>query len=208
MEIDLSSHRTRYPVERVDRRVGVRAFELGNRGLADAGELCELGLGEAEVLAHPAQLQLHGELRVDRYPEQGTLAGLEGTRRTWREHALLQVGLEPQLQCFLRFVLDVAALRRESVAATAGREACQQVFGFFGFDCPGAHRPLRHLMPAAFSMLLSVPIGKSPGCIGTVARHGLVGWRYCACEPFVRTRSQPSALKAATTYRAVMLGTL
>jgi len=30
-------------------------------------------------------------------------------------------------------------------------------------------------MPAAFSMLLSVPIGKSPGCIGTVRRPGLVG---------------------------------
>src|SRR2546422_10161693 len=101
MEIDLSSHRTRYPVERVDRRVGVRAFELGNRGLADAGELCELGLGEAEVLAHPAQLQLHGELRVDRYPEQGTLAGLEGTRRTWREDSRLLDGIETKRRCCL-----------------------------------------------------------------------------------------------------------
>src|SRR5438477_8281134 len=51
---------------------------------------------------------------------------------------------------------------------------------------------LRNLMPAAFSMLLSVPMGKSPGCIGTVTRPDLVGWRYWACEPFVRTRSQPS----------------
>src|SRR2546428_14036860 len=141
MEIDLSSHRTRYPVERVDRRVGVRAFELGNRGLADAGELCELGLGEAEVLAHPAQLQLHGELRVDRYPEQGTLAGLEGTRRTWREHALLQVGLEPQLQCFLPFVLDVAALGRENVAAMAGPGACQSGSSFLGYGWRVVHRP-------------------------------------------------------------------
>src|SRR6266849_7382108 len=152
-EIDLDSHRPGDAVQRVDRRVGIRAFELSDRGLADAGELRELGLGHTQVLAHPAQFQLHGELRVDRYPEQGALAGLEGTRRTWREHALLQVRLEPQLQRFLRFVLDVVAWRREGVAARAGREVCQQVLAFLGYDCRIAHGHLRNLMPAAFSML-------------------------------------------------------
>jgi hypothetical protein len=89
-EIDLDSHRAGDPVERIDRRIRVGAFELGDRGLADAGELRELGLGEAKVLAHPAQFQLHGELRFDGHPEDRALSGLERARRPWREHAFLQ----------------------------------------------------------------------------------------------------------------------
>src|SRR5207245_9751109 len=97
------------------------------------------------------------------------------------------------------------AVMKRGVAARTGREVRQQVLAFLGHDCRVAHGHLRNLMPAAFSMLFSVPIGKSPGCIGTVTRPDLVGWRYCACEPFVRTRSQPSALRATPTSRAVML---
>src|SRR5438270_7019771 len=204
-EIDLDSHRPGDAVQRVDRRVGIRAFKLGDRRLADAGELRELGLGQAQVVAYPAQLEFYGELRFDRHPQHRALFGLERARRTWREYALLQVRLEPQLQRFLRFVLDVVAWRREGVAARAGREVCQQVLAFLGHDCREAHGYLRNLMPACFSMLLSVPIGKSPRCIGTVTRPAFVGWRYCACEPFVRTRSQPPAFRAATTSRAVTL---
>src|SRR5206468_2320264 len=87
MEVDLRSHRAGDAVERVDGRVGVGAFELGDRGLADAGELGELGLGQAQVVAHPAQLQLHGGLRLDGYPDERSLAGLGRAPGTRREHA-------------------------------------------------------------------------------------------------------------------------
>ena len=85
------------------------------------------------------------------------------------------MGLEPQFQCFLRLVLDVAAGRGEGVAARSSGEVRHQILAFFGRDCRVAHGHLRNLMPAAFSMLLSVPIGKSPGCIATVTRPDFVG---------------------------------
>src|SRR5471032_845778 len=62
LEVDLRAHRAGNAVQSFDRRVRIRAFELGDGRLAHAGELRELGLRQAQVLAHPAQLQLHGEL--------------------------------------------------------------------------------------------------------------------------------------------------
>src|SRR5438128_6742531 len=99
------------------------------------------------VLAHPAQFQLPGELGFDRYPEYGALAGLQRPRRPRRQHALLQVRLEPKLQGFLRVVLDVVAGRRESVAASACREVRQQVLALFGYDRWVPHAHLRKMMP-------------------------------------------------------------
>src|SRR5471030_2188855 len=117
LEIDLRAHGAGDAVQRLDRRIRVRAFELGNGRLADAGELREFGLRQAQVLAHPAQLQLHGELWLDRDPEHRSLASLEGPRWPRREPPVLQVRLKPQLQGFLRLVLDGVARRREGLTA-------------------------------------------------------------------------------------------
>src|SRR5207245_2480027 len=54
------------------------------------------------------------------------------------------------------------AVMKRGVAARTGREVRQQVLAFLGHDCRVAHGHLRNLMPACFSMLLSVPTGKSP----------------------------------------------
>src|SRR5271155_5181788 len=57
------------------------------------------------------------------------------------------------------------------------------------------------LLPACFSMLLSVPIGTSRTGCGTVTRPGLIGYLNCLWRPTWATSYQPSCFKRCMSSR-------
>ncbi len=104
----------------------VRAFGLEevDRLARDSQSLAELGLGEAEVLALPAEGEADRERGGDRH-----LDGLAAGPPTWTRGRLaeVEVRLEPSVEGFGGFGDDVLARSGEGLAAGTVREVRKEV---------------------------------------------------------------------------------